>query len=49
MICIAMGYPDENFSANEVKSVRADNTDFVRYVGFAELDENLATQSKMAG
>ena len=34
MICIAMGYPDESFSANEVKSVRAENTDFVSYHGF---------------
>ena len=34
MICIAMGYPDESFPANEVRSTRADNKDFVRYVGF---------------
>jgi nitroreductase len=34
MICIAMGYPDENFVANTVKSVREDNEKFVRYVGF---------------
>jgi len=34
MICIAMGYPDDSFSANEVKSVRADNLDFVTYHGF---------------
>lgn len=37
MICIAMGYPDYNFPANRVKSVREDNADFVRYVGFDEL------------
>ena len=36
MICIAMGYPDESFVANTVKSVREDNTKFVRYVGFDE-------------
>ena len=34
MICIALGYPDDQFAANEVRSVRADNSDFVRYVGF---------------
>jgi nitroreductase len=34
MICIALGYPDDNFPANEVRSARADNSDFVRYVGF---------------
>lgn len=34
MICIAMGYPDERFVANNVKSVREDNSSFVRYVGF---------------
>jgi hypothetical protein len=36
MICIALGYPDESFVANSVKSVRADNATFVRYVGFEE-------------
>jgi nitroreductase len=36
MICIAMGYPDESFIANSVKSVREDNHTFVRYVGFDE-------------
>ena len=34
MICIAMGYPDESFPANEVRSTRADNSDFVTYLGF---------------
>jgi nitroreductase len=34
MICIAMGYPDESFVANTVKSVREDHANFVRYVGF---------------
>lgn len=34
MICIAMGYPDEDFVANQVKSVREDKISFVRYVGF---------------
>lgn len=36
MICIAMGYPDDEFVANDVKSTREDNTEFVRYVGFSE-------------
>jgi nitroreductase len=34
MICIALGYPDESFVANTVKSVREDHANFVRYVGF---------------
>ncbi|MFT6407147.1 MAG: nitroreductase [Arenicella sp.] len=34
MICIAMGYPDDEFQANDVRSTRADNSDFVSYVGF---------------
>ena len=34
MICIAMGYPDDSFPANDVRSERADNSDFVRYLGF---------------
>ena len=34
MTCIAMGYPDDDFSANTVKSDREANDDFVRYVGF---------------
>jgi nitroreductase len=34
MICIAMGYPDESFVANHVKSTREANDSFVRYVGF---------------
>jgi nitroreductase len=34
MICIAMGYPDEDFVANSVKSVRESSEKFVRYVGF---------------
>lgn len=34
MTCIAMGYPDMEFSANDVKSRRASNDDFVSYVGF---------------
>jgi nitroreductase len=36
MICVAMGYPDDDFVANSVKSVREDNAHFVRYVGFDE-------------
>lgn len=34
MTCIAMGYPDDSFVANSVKSVREPNDNFVRYVGF---------------
>ena len=34
MICIALGYPDDSFPANHVRSERADNSDFVRYLGF---------------
>jgi nitroreductase len=34
MICIAMGYTDEDFVANSVKSVRESSEKFVRYVGF---------------
>ena len=36
MTCIAMGYPDEAFPANAVKSERTPTDAFVRYVGFAE-------------
>ncbi len=36
MICIAMGYPDEDFVANDVKSTREDSSNFVHYVGFDE-------------
>jgi nitroreductase len=36
MTCIAMGYPDEAFPANAVKSERQPADAFVRYVGFAE-------------
>ena len=34
LTCIAMGYPDDEFSANRVKSLRADQEDFVNFVGF---------------
>jgi nitroreductase len=36
MICIAMGFPNNDFVANDVKSVREDNEKFVRYVGFED-------------
>jgi len=36
MICIAMGSPDDSFPANGVRSVRADNSEFVTYTGFEE-------------
>jgi nitroreductase len=34
MICIAMGYPDIDFVANDVKSTREKNENFVKYIGF---------------
>ena len=34
MTCVAMGYPDEDFSANKVKSRRTPNDDIISYVGF---------------
>src|ERR1700747_154279 len=36
MTCVAMGYPDDGFAANEVRSDREANSDFVRYVGFSD-------------
>jgi nitroreductase len=36
MTCVAMGYPDDDFPANAVKSDREPNSDFVRYVGFQD-------------
>jgi nitroreductase len=36
MTCVAMGYPDEEFAANGVRSDRQTNGEFVRFVGFAE-------------
>ncbi len=36
MTCVAIGYPDDAFAANGVKSDRQPNSDFVRYVGFAD-------------
>lgn len=34
MTCIAMGYPNFDFAANQVKSRRTPNEDIVTYVGF---------------
>ena len=34
MTCVAMGWPDESFVANDVQSRRADNDDIVSYIGF---------------
>ena len=34
MTCIAMGWPDFEFPANDVKSVREENANFVTYTGF---------------
>ena len=36
MTCIAMGYPDDAFAANAVKSDRSHHDDLVKYVGFGE-------------
>ena len=36
MTCVAMGYPDDDFAANAVKSDRRPNSDMVRYVGFED-------------
>lgn len=36
MICVATGYPDDNFAANAVRSDREGNDEFVRYVDFAD-------------
>ena len=36
MTCIAMGYPDEAFAANAVRSELTPTDAFVRYVGFVE-------------
>jgi nitroreductase len=34
MTCIALGYPDDSFAANAVRSDREPNESFVHYVGF---------------
>lgn len=34
MTCIAMGYPNDEFAANDVKSTRTPNDDIVNFVGF---------------
>ena len=36
MTCVAMGWPDEDFSANAVVSKRRDVNDVARFVGFDE-------------
>ena len=36
MTCVAMGYPDDSFPANSVRSEREPNADFVRFVGFED-------------
>ncbi|MGH1488868.1 MAG: nitroreductase [Acidimicrobiales bacterium] len=36
MTCVAMGWPDEEFVANDVQSRRASNEDVVTYVGFED-------------
>jgi hypothetical protein len=36
MTCVAMGYPDDSFPANAVRSDREPNGDFVRFVGFSD-------------
>lgn len=34
MTCVAMGYPDESFVANDVISTRRDNDEVVSFIGF---------------
>ena len=34
MTCVAMGYPNDDFSANKVKSRRTPNEEIISYVGF---------------
>jgi nitroreductase len=34
MTCVALGWPDFDFAANGVRSVREDNANFVTYTGF---------------
>jgi nitroreductase len=34
MTCVAIGWPNDEFVANDVKSRRADNSDVVSYIGF---------------
>ena len=36
MICVAMGYPDESFPANEVVSNRRPISEVATFVGFEE-------------
>jgi hypothetical protein len=36
MTCVAMGYLDDDFAANAVKSDREPNGDFIRHVGFED-------------
>jgi nitroreductase len=36
MTCVALGYPDDSFAANGVRSDRRAIDDFVHFVGFAE-------------
>lgn len=38
MICVALGYPDEDFPANAVVSTRRPVSEVARFVGFAEGD-----------
>jgi len=34
MTCIAMGYPDYDFEANEVKSDRTETDEIITFTGF---------------
>ena len=36
MTCIALGYPNDDFPANDVKADREPNEAFVRYIGFED-------------
>lgn len=45
MICVAMGYPDEEFPANAVVSKRRSVNDVARFVGFAEPERQAVARS----
>lgn len=36
MTCVALGYPNDSFPANAVRSECTPTEDFVRFVGFGE-------------
>lgn len=48
-VCIALGYPDDDFAANDVKSHRVPNDGFVSYVGFETADQREPVGAASAG